>query len=119
MSVHGGVIGCGLGSIFNGCRVQVIHLLHGLNRLVLLSGALFSSSLFGGGLFIRLFTFCNNLCKSVRCRALCQLFGRLHGDGNHRLLRMHRHVTGRHLSYDRLFRLNGLLRCYSLPRYYR
>ena len=121
MSVQGGVIGCGLGSIFNvrGCRVQVIHLLNGLNRLVLLSRALFGGGLINSGffhgrlfsyrLFSHLFTLCNNLGESVRRRALRQLFGRLHGDGNHRLLRVHRHVTGRHLRHNRLLRLSNIL----------
>ena len=139
MSVHGGVIGAVfvsnvlVGGRLNRCfnalvilslprvnvgrvsvgGVQVIDLLNGLNRLVLLSRMLFSSSLFGGGLFSRLFALCNNLGESVRRRTLRQLFGRLHGDGNHRLLRMHRNMTGRHLRHNRLFR------CYRLPRYYR
>ena len=90
-------------------RVQVIDLLNGLNRLVLLSGVLFSSSLFGGGLFSRLFTLFNDVCESVRRRTLRQLFGRLHGDGNHRLLRMHRNMTGRYLRYNRLLRLRDIL----------
>ena len=135
MSVHGGVIGAVfvstvlVGGRLNRCfnalvilrlsrvsvgrvsvgRVQVIDLLNGLNRLVLLSGALFSSSLFGSGLFSRLFTLFNDVCKSVRRRTLRQLFGRLHGDGNHRLLRMHRNVTGRYLRYNRLLRLRDIL----------
>ena len=97
--------------ILSMCRVQVINLLNSLNRLVLLSGALFGSSLFGGSIF----TLCNNLSESVRRRTLRQLLSRLHGDGNHRLLRMHRNVTGRHLRYSgllrryRLFRHHGLL----------
>ena len=90
-------------------RVQVIDLLNGLNRFVLLSGALFGSSLFGGGLFSRLFTLFNDVCESVRRRTLRQLFGRLHGDGNHRLLRMHRNMTGRYLRYNRLLRLRDIL----------
>ena len=130
MSVHGGIVGValvlGVRGRLNRCfnalvilrlrrvnvgrvsvgRVQVIDLLNGLNRLVLLSGALFSSSLFGGGLFSHLFALCNNLSESVRRRTLRQLLGRLHGDGNHRLLRMHRNMTGRHLRHNRL------LRCY-------
>ena len=100
-------------------RVQVIDLLNGLNRLVFLSRALFGSSLFGGGflnsgffhgrlfsyrLFSRLFALCNNLGESVRRRTLRQLLSRLHGDGNHRLLRMHRNMTGRHLRHNRLLR---------------
>ena len=117
MRVQGGVIGCGLGGCFDALvvlhlcrvsvsRVQVIDLLNGLNRLVLLSGVFFSNKLFRGGLFSYLFVFCNNLGESVRRRALRQLLGRLHGDGNHRLLRMHRNMTGRYLRYNRL------LRCY-------
>ena len=123
MSVHSGVIGAVfvssmlIGGRLNRCfntlvilslcrvsvgRVQVIDLLNGLNRLVLLSGVLFSTSLFGGGLFSRLFTLFNDVCESVRRRTLRQLFGRLHGDGNHRLLRMHRNMTGRHLRHNRL-----------------
>ena len=64
-------------------RVQVTDLLNGLNRLVLLSGALFSSSFFGDRilcsvrsglcfyrLFSRLFALCNNLSESVRRRTL-------------------------------------------------
>ena len=90
-------------------RVQVIDLLNGLNRLVLLSRVLFSSSLFGGGLFSRLFTLFNDVCESVRRRTLRQLFGRLHGDGNHRLLRMHRNMTGRYLRHNRLLRLRDIL----------
>ena len=90
-------------------RVQVIDLLNGLNRLVLLSGALFSISLFGGGLFSQLFVLCNNLSESVRRRTLRQLLGCLHGDGNHRLLRVHRNMTGRYLRYNRLLRLRDIL----------
>ena len=135
MSVHGGVIGAVfvsnvlVGGRLNRCfdtlvilsmcrvsvgrvsvgRVQVIDLLNGLNRLVLLSRVLFSSSLFGGGLFSRLFTLFNDVCESVRRRTLRQLFGRLHGDGNHRLLRMHRNMTGRYLRHNRLLRLRDIL----------
>ena len=95
-------------------RVQVIDLLNSLNRLVLLSRnilsrALLSGKLFGGGLFSRLFALCNNLSESVRRRTLRQLFGRLHGDGNHRLLRIHRNMTGRYLRYNRLLRLRNIL----------
>ena len=120
LRVQGGIVGCGLGGCFDALvilrlcrvsvsRVQVIDLLNGLNRLVLLSGALFSSSLFGGGLFSYLFVFCNNLSESVRRRTLRQLLGRLHGDGNHRLLRVHRNMTGRYLRYNRLLRLRDIL----------
>ena len=130
MSVHGGVIDAVLvsnvlvGGRLNRCfdtlvilsmcrvsmgRVQVIDLLNGLNRLVLLSRVLFSSSLFGGGLFSHLFALCNNLGESVRRRTLRQLLGRLHGDGNHRLLRVHRNVTGRYLRYNRLLRCHRVL----------
>ena len=120
LRVQGGIVGCGLGGCFDALvilrlcrvsvsRVQVIDLLNGLNRLVLLSGALFSSSLFGGGLFSYLFVFCNNLSESVRRRTLRQLLGCLNGDGNHRLLRVHRHVTGRHLRHYRLLGLSNVL----------
>ena len=101
------------------CRVQVIDLLNGLNRLVLLSRALLRNKLFGDRLlssvrsgfcyyrlFSHLFALCNNLSESIRRRTLRQLLSRLYRNGNHRLLRMHRNVTGRHLRYNRL------LRCY-------
>ena len=141
VSVRGGVIssvlaGGRLGNILNlrrvsVGRVQVIHLLDGLNRLVLLNRALFSvlfsSSFFGSRLLSSvhsrffhcgcpsyLFALCNNLGESVRRRTLRQLLSRLHGDGDHGLLRMHRNVTGRHLRHNRLFRHDRLLRCYRL-----
>ena len=101
------------------CRVQVIDLLNGLNRLVLLSRALLRNKLFGDRLlssvrsgfcyyrlFSRLFALCNNLSESIRRRTLRQLLSRLYRNGNHRLLRMHRNMTGRHLRHSRL------LRCY-------
>ncbi len=53
----------------------------------------------GGGLFNHL-ALCNNL-ESVRRHTLPAM-GRLHGDGNHRLLRMHRNMTGRHLELELL-----------------
>ena len=51
----------------------------------------------------------NDVSESVRRRTLRQLLGCLHGEGNHRLLRMHRNVTGRHIGHRRLFRLSNVL----------